>query len=144
MPPVTPLNEDGPKLQPRRSSGAHPRVAVLLGVNAHWNIPLLICRATSTAPALWWGLRCALTFLGELLLSNEMDSKDGTWSVEKRFRVTEVFLAILWVCGGFERSEGHQADAGKCLASAYLSYFFTDCLMSRWQAFLPQILMVTR
>jgi len=38
-----------------------------------------------------------------------------TWSVERRFRVTEVFLAVLWCC-----------------ASAYLSFFFTDCLMSRW------------
>lgn len=23
----------------------------------------------------------------------------GRWSVERRFRVTEVFLAVLWVCG---------------------------------------------
>lgn len=39
----------------------------------------------------------------------------GAWSVERRFRVTEVFLAVLWCC-----------------ASAYLSFYFTDCLMSRW------------
>lgn len=83
------------------SNALHPRVAVLLGVNARWHIPLLICRALSTAPAVWWGLRCALTFLGELLLSDE-DGKGArehayAWSVEKRFRVTEVFLAILWV-----------------------------------------------
>ena len=81
------------------SNALHPRVAVLLGVNARWHIPLLICRALSTAPAVWWGLRCALTFLGELLLSDG-DGKGAwelAWSVEKRFRVTEVFLAILWV-----------------------------------------------
>jgi hypothetical protein len=81
------------------SNALHPRVAVLLGVNAKWHIPLLICRALSTAPAVWWGLRCALTFLGELLLSDG-DGKgawEHAWSVEKRFRVTEVFLAILWV-----------------------------------------------
>jgi len=82
----------------RRPSHVHPRVAVLLGVKAHWNVPLLICRAFSTAPALWWGLRCALTFLGELLLSDGIASIGEVWSVEKRFRVTEVFLAILWVC----------------------------------------------
>ncbi|KAJ5510752.1 hypothetical protein LT330_005555 [Penicillium expansum] len=37
------------------------------------------------------------------------------WDVERRFRVTEVALAIMWCC-----------------ASAYLSYFFADCMMSRW------------
>jgi len=67
------------------------------------------------APAVWWGLRCALTFLGELLLGDGAVLREGQWDVEKRFRVTEVFLAILW-----------------CSASAYLSFFFTDCLMSRW------------
>jgi len=56
-----------------------------------------------------------LTFLGELLLGDGAVLRGGKWEVEKRFRVTEVFLAILW-----------------CSASAYLSFFFTDCLMSRW------------
>jgi len=40
---------------------------------------------------------------------------EAAWSVEKRFRVTEVFLAVLWCC-----------------SSAWLSFYFTDCLMSRW------------
>lgn len=91
----------------------HPRVAVLLGVDKRWHFPLLFCRALSTAPAAWWGLRCALTFLGELLLDGDVVGEP--WSVERRFRVTEVFLAVLWCC-----------------ASAYLSFYFTDCLMSRW------------
>ena len=46
---------------------------------------------------MWWGLRCALTFLGDLLLSDGMGVPGDPWTVEKRFRVTEVFLAILWV-----------------------------------------------
>lgn len=75
----------------------HPRIAVLLGVSTSWHIPLLIARALSTAPAMWWGLRCALTFLGDLLLSDGMGDPGDPWTVEKRFRVTEVFLAILWV-----------------------------------------------
>ena len=79
------------------SNASHPRVAVLLGVNARWHIPLLICRALSTAPAAWWGLRCAFTFLRELLRSDGTAVLGGDWTVEKRFRVTEVFLAILWV-----------------------------------------------
>ncbi|EER24425.1 hypothetical protein CPC735_057950 [Coccidioides posadasii C735 delta SOWgp] len=37
------------------------------------------------------------------------------WDVDRRFRVTEVALAIIW-----------------CFSSAYLSYFFADCMMSRW------------
>ena len=78
-------------------SVSHPRIAVLLGVNARWHIPLLICRALSTAPAAWWGLRCAFTFLGELLRSDGTAVLGYNWTVEKRFRVTEVFLAILWV-----------------------------------------------
>jgi len=81
----------------KASNALHPRVAVLLGVNVRWHIPLLICRALSTAPAAWWGLRCAFTFLGELLRSDGMVTQGETWSVEQRFRVTEVFLAILWV-----------------------------------------------
>jgi polyferredoxin len=78
----------------------HPRVAVLLGIQKHWHLPLLFCRALSTAPAAWWGLRCALTFLGELLLDESAGGENAgaPWSVEKRFRVTEVFLAVLWVC----------------------------------------------
>ncbi|KAL8772031.1 MAG: hypothetical protein Q9209_002696 [Squamulea sp. 1 TL-2023] len=76
----------------------HPRVAVLLGVSRPWHVPLLVARALSTAPAMWWGLRCALTFLGDLLLSDGMGDPGNQWTVEKRFRVTEVFLAILWVC----------------------------------------------
>ena len=45
----------------------------------------------STSPALWWGLKSATTFLLELLRN------DGVWSNEKKFRVTEVALAIVWV-----------------------------------------------
>ena len=87
-----------------KTSVLHPRVAVLLGVEKHWHFPLLFCRALSTAPAAWWGLRCALTFMGELLMEESLNEGlsgvNGTaapWSVEKRFRVTEVFLAVLWV-----------------------------------------------
>ncbi|KAG9247407.1 N-glycosylation protein-domain-containing protein [Calycina marina] len=97
----------------------HPRVAVILGIPRHWHFLLFFCRALSTAPAAWWGLRCALTFLGELLIEDDFcvggEASGAPWSVERRFRVTEVFLAVLWCC-----------------ASAYLSWVFTDCLMSRW------------
>ncbi|CEL07782.1 N-glycosylation protein-domain-containing protein [Aspergillus pseudodeflectus] len=107
-------------------SALHPRVAVILGVDRKWWVPLLVCRALSTAPAAWWGLRCAFTFLAELLHIRPGMGREGwaaaivgsvgaDWDVERRFRVTEVALAIMWCC-----------------ASAYLSYFFADCMMSRW------------
>lgn len=80
----------------------HPRVAVLLGVDKRWHLPLLFCRALSIAPAGWWGLRCGLTFLVALLSDEEEAAAAAVglaWSVERRFRITEVFLAIIWVSG---------------------------------------------
>ncbi|KAJ5572844.1 hypothetical protein N7450_009828 [Penicillium hetheringtonii] len=119
----TPPGSDAPQAGP---SPLHPRVAVILGVDRRWYIPLLVCRALSTVPAAWWGLRCAFTFLAELLQIRPGMGREGwtaaivgsvgqEWDVERRFRVTEVALAIMWCC-----------------ASAYLSYFFADCMMSRW------------
>lgn len=85
---------------------------MLLGVEKHWHLPLLFCRALSTAPAAWWGLRCAFTFLGELLLDESGQDIEAPWSVEKRFRVTEVFLAVLWVWRFRSRIYGQSED--KC------------------------------
>ncbi|KAL4866665.1 hypothetical protein BDV12DRAFT_132112 [Aspergillus spectabilis] len=96
-------------------------------------VPLIVCRALSTAPAAWWGLRCAFTFLAELLHIRPGMGREGwaaaivgsvgqNWDVERRFRVTEVALAIMWCC-----------------ASAYLSYFFADCMMSRWYVSITRI-----
>lgn len=127
--PSTSHTPNGNEVQASRtavSSALHPRVAVILGVDRRWYVPLLVCRALSTAPAAWWGLRCAFTFLAELLHIQPGMGHEGwataiigsigqDWDVERRFRVTEVALAIMWCC-----------------ASAYLSYFFADCMMSRW------------
>lgn len=94
-------------LETCQKTALHPRIAVLLGVSTTWHIPLLVARAISTVPAMWWGLRCAFTFLGDLLLSDGMGAPANPWTVEKRFRVTEVFLAILWV---------READSQACSA----------------------------
>lgn len=92
------------------ASKLHPRVAVILGVDRKWYLPLVVCRAMSVGPALWWGLRCAFTFLAELLrirpgsmwregwVAIVVSSAAADWDVERRFRVTEVALAIMWVC----------------------------------------------
>lgn len=101
----TPLGSDAGQAG---SSPLHPRVAVILGVDRRWYIPLLVCRALSTLPAAWWGLRCAFTFLAELLHIRPGMGREGwaaaivgsvgqEWDVERRFRVTEVALAIMWV-----------------------------------------------
>lgn len=105
----TPLGSD---VDQTKSSPLHPRVAVILGVDRRWYIPLLVCRALSTLPAAWWGLRCAFTFLAELLHIRPGMGREGwaaaivgsvgqEWDVERRFRVTEVALAIMWVCRMF-------------------------------------------
>ncbi|EFW18484.1 conserved hypothetical protein [Coccidioides posadasii str. Silveira] len=110
-----------PSPQTVTTNPLHPRVAVILGVDRRWYLPLLVCRALSIAPAAWWGLRCAFTFLTELLRieprlwNPEHDGVSGTggwtaaimkgtatvasvdWDVDRRFRVTEVALAIIWI-----------------------------------------------
>ncbi|EED13931.1 conserved hypothetical protein [Talaromyces stipitatus ATCC 10500] len=125
--PPSPTTETSASTPTVSSSKLHPRVAVILGVDRKWYLPLVVCRALSVGPALWWGLRCAFTFLAELLrirpgnmwregwVAIVVSSAAADWDVERRFRVTEVALAIMWCC-----------------ASAYLSYFFMDCMMSRW------------
>ncbi|KAK2067420.1 hypothetical protein P8C59_001163 [Phyllachora maydis] len=127
-----------------RSTLLQPRVAVVLGVPPRWHQPLFICRLFSTAPAMWWGLPNAIRFLVQLRLLVGLGTGAGASGVvedslaadeeglhwvraiargsavtpnllEARLRLSETALAILW-----------------CGASAYLSFFFTDCLMSRW------------
>lgn len=86
------------------ASALHPRLAVILGVDSRWYVPLALCRGLSIVPPAWWGLRCAVTFLAELLrLGDEggvvkVGGMGAEWDTERRFRITEVALAILWVC----------------------------------------------
>ncbi|KLJ07431.1 hypothetical protein EMPG_17096 [Blastomyces silverae] len=168
--PFQPPSPSTPASEPRDVlSSLHPRVAVILGVDRRWYIPLLLCRGLSILPATWWGLRCAFTFLAELLRIRPQFWHEGwtaaivrgaapDWDVERRFRVTEVALAIIWVfsCSvsslrpiimGTHVYKGEKGDQRtykkyklianlipglQCSASAYLFYFFTDCMMSRW------------
>ena len=66
-------------------------------------------------------MRCVLTFLGELVQAGDVEGK--TWSVERRFRVTEVFLALLWVrmiyLAVLGRTKAFRSDID---ASAYIMY----------------------
>ncbi|KAI1813430.1 N-glycosylation protein-domain-containing protein [Poronia punctata] len=89
-----------------------PRVAVALDIPPRWQRTLSICRLLSIVPSAWWGLRLALRFLVAQFLrysnGHELDE-------DASLKITATLLAGLW-----------------CLASAYLAFFFTDCLMSRW------------
>ncbi|KAK4452840.1 N-glycosylation protein-domain-containing protein [Podospora aff. communis PSN243] len=115
------------------SSLIQPRVAVVLGVSEGWHPPLFACRLLSIAPAVFWGVPQGLRVLAMAHLmffgranfqtNNTPEASPGTppsttgldTTFEARLRLTETFLATLW-----------------CGASGYLSFFFTDCLMSRW------------
>ncbi|OAA53482.1 N-glycosylation protein EOS1 [Niveomyces insectorum RCEF 264] len=111
-----------------------PRVAVVLGLPSLWHLPLFACRSLSVCPAIWWSLGIAIRLLMQLHALalarggfGEVDSSGGNGSsglsihdrsglsLESRLKLTETALAMIW-----------------CGASAYLSFFFTDCLMSRW------------
>ncbi|KAK0729667.1 N-glycosylation protein-domain-containing protein [Lasiosphaeris hirsuta] len=123
-----------------RSSLLQPRVAVVLGVSKKWYPLLFLCRLLSIIPAVYWGLPIglrlvAMTFFGRthvgcpsILAGTAFP--EGTPAAhcefEARLRQTETLLATVW-----------------CLASGYLSFFFTDCLMSRWLVnYTPQATLV--
>ncbi|KAI1851914.1 hypothetical protein JX266_002767 [Neoarthrinium moseri] len=124
------------------SSLLQPRVAVLLGVPKFWHPFLFACRLLSIAPAIWWGVRCALRFVITDLLkaygysysrvgglrpeaaaaASKLVVDRGEWML----RLTETALSIVW-----------------CGAAANLSFIFTDSLMSRWLLnYTPQATMV--
>ncbi|KXJ94202.1 N-glycosylation protein-domain-containing protein [Microdochium bolleyi] len=96
-----------------------PRVAAALGVPRRWHPLLSACRLLTIGPSLWWGARLALRFLITELVDfsdpsapklADLQADSGT-----SLRLIESSLVFVW-----------------CWASAYLSFFFTDCLMSRW------------
>ncbi|EWY89227.1 hypothetical protein FOQG_01157 [Fusarium oxysporum f. sp. raphani 54005] len=120
---------------PVHPSLLQPRVAVVLNVPKPWHPWLFALRLFSILPALWWGLPSALQLLLRVLPGPEIvvvvPSTTGgsvAMSVEAdpRYALTETGLATIW-----------------CFASGYLSFFFTDCLMSRWLInYTPQATMV--
>ncbi|CAK7201407.1 hypothetical protein SEUCBS139899_004111 [Sporothrix eucalyptigena] len=136
--------------QVARPTLLQPRVAVVLGLPSLWHLPLFACRSLSVCPAIWWSLGIFIRLLAQLHALalarggfGELDTKGGSGfanvpgvgsitaaasgglgnlhdrgsglSLESRLKLTETALAMIW-----------------CGASAYLSFFFTDCLMSRW------------
>jgi hypothetical protein len=92
-----------------------PRVAAVLGVPKVWQKALFACRLLSIAPSIWWGFPNGLRFLALLHRLFVHRTSDVAWQEDTRLRLVETSLATMW-----------------CAAAAYLSFFFTDSLMSRW------------
>ncbi|KAG6033797.1 hypothetical protein E4U41_006804 [Claviceps citrina] len=110
---------------PVHPSILQPRVAVVLNVNPQWHPYLFAFRLLSIAPALWWGLPCALRLVLSILPGPDrvLVVRGGSWDGRRLpssddavpFALTEGALATTW-----------------SFACGYLAFFFTDCLMSRW------------
>lgn len=94
-----------------------PRVAALLGVSEWWHPVLFSLRLLSILPSIYLCFPVAIRFLLKLHTFTTSDGAyaQGRASGEDRLLLTETMLAIVW-----------------CGCSGYLSFFFTDCLMSRW------------
>ncbi|KAK0723774.1 N-glycosylation protein-domain-containing protein [Apiosordaria backusii] len=125
------------------TSVLRPRVAVVLGISPFWQVSLFISRLGSIVPGVWLGLPCVLRLvymIFSILVSHHVVIGSGQHGFsfgrlskptstlcstipttgfdipfETSLRITETLLATIW-----------------CVASSYLSFFFTDCLMSRW------------
>jgi hypothetical protein len=123
-----PLPPYSPSPQPTvRSTLLQPRVAVALNLPAKWHPFLFVCRLLSCLPAVWWGLPVALGLLAEAHLWYIVETGMGSCSadnslclaglswlkgrvsgtgvdlgveavLERRLRVTETALGIVWVC----------------------------------------------
>ncbi|KAM3566352.1 hypothetical protein ARSEF4850_000675 [Beauveria asiatica] len=103
---------------PVHPSMLQPRVAVVLNVPPMWHPWLFALRLLSCLPAAWWGLPSALHLLLRFLPRPEHDAfaslyRGDGWS--EPYALTETALATIW-----------------SFACGYLSFFFADCLMSRW------------
>lgn len=160
---ATSTNGNAQELSGVKSSLLQPRVAVALGLSRRWHPLLFACRLFSIAPSIWWGLPSALRLLAMLHLvvfggsglspaaaaaaaRAGLHTTAGTpdmMTFETRLRLTETVLAIIWVrlpspSGPLYRHQlTHQPI--QCGASGYLSFFFTDHLMSRWYASTPPV-----
>lgn len=95
-----------------------PRVAALLGVSRPWHPVLFLLRLFSIVPAIYLGfpvaIRGLLLLYGAIGIGHEAAGLDGR-AGEDKLLLTETILALMW-----------------CGCSGYLSFYFTDCLMSRW------------
>ncbi|WDK23541.1 hypothetical protein CGRA01v4_14833 [Colletotrichum graminicola] len=148
-PPLPPPNTDGRppsylSLAPDlalSSSLLEPRIAVVLNVPKRWRPWLFACRLLSIFPAIFWALQPAVTLLVQII---PVAVPGGKKAVEAAAAASGVGVAGFAgsTCPPPNWPPGHpeipfpwtEMSLGLmwCGASAYLSFFFIDCLMSRW------------
>ncbi|KIW93114.1 uncharacterized protein Z519_05719 [Cladophialophora bantiana CBS 173.52] len=127
-------------------SARYPRVAVLLGVQPRWHVPLLLCRALSTVSAAWWA--CQTCFSIYRLVSDYGTTTGSTTS--SLFKSSANDHEGIGVASGAGAGAGNSAPllenpifkrmavAQVCLsflwagAAAYLAHMFASSLMARW------------
>ncbi|KAF2802968.1 uncharacterized protein BDZ99DRAFT_454260 [Mytilinidion resinicola] len=111
---------DSPDPPRRAVSALHPQLAVILNVPKRWHIWLQALRWLSIGPAVFWDFYCAWALLKGMKTHYANGRPISSWGFEERMWFTEITLAMLW-----------------CSSSAYISFFFIDCLMSRWLLHYP-------
>ncbi|ROT41707.1 hypothetical protein SODALDRAFT_271453 [Sodiomyces alkalinus F11] len=135
------------------ASFLEPRIAVVLEIPKSWRPWLFFCRLLSICPAIYWGIQPALELFIRVMLAlpwsallEALGADPLTMDVmvpgepicpasprsmgpflsgappgtrlpgsSRRYPWTEMALGVIW-----------------CGSSGYLSFFFADCLMSRW------------
>jgi hypothetical protein len=84
-------------------SARYPRVAVALGVQKQWHVPLLLCRALSTVSVAWWACQTCFSIYRllheDLLTRASHHAPSGLLENETfwRIAVAQVGLSFVWV-----------------------------------------------
>ena len=74
-------------------SARYPRVAVLLGVNHQYYIPLLVCRSSSVLFVFSWASQACL-----LIHNLGYQDEPEVGILNYRLRIAQTVLAFIWVC----------------------------------------------
>jgi len=78
-------------------SARYPRVAVFLGVNKKWHVPLLLCRMLSTVSAIWWASNSLFRLYGFFANGSVKCPVEGKEGLTHCLAVTQIGLAFIWV-----------------------------------------------
>lgn len=92
------------ELKTIKRSARYPRVAVLLGVNQHYYIPLVICRSFSTIFTLIWAAQACLHIYHLVIqapsvaVNEDAKSQRANTILTYRLQLVQVALSFVWVC----------------------------------------------
>lgn len=103
-------------------SARYPRVAVVLGVQPQWHLPLLLCRALSTVSAAWWACQTLVSIYrvryGTLPMGNDRpdyapEAHLPTSRMITRMATAQIALSFLWVSFLFDQGKDMLASQDK-------------------------------